>query len=200
MRTGGGWQDQFGGVAGGFKLLTSAPGRAQKVTIKTIDAFPDAKLAEEFSRRSLLYFTGQKRMARNILRKVLSFYAENPHGFADILVKSLKDGAGKCAAALKHEDFDGFAEAVNGYWRDKKLLDPGSSNERVEAIISEIKPYASAVTLAGAGGGGFMYIFAKSVAAAGKIKRHLNSSPPSKWSRFYDFTFDSDGITTEYLV
>ena len=200
MRTGGGWQDQFGGLIGGVKLLESKPGKAQKIAVKPIAAFSDPKSAAEFSGRSLLYFTGQKRMARNILRKVLSFYAENPHGFADILVKSLKEGAKKCAVSLRHGDFDGFAEALNGYWRDKKLLDPGSSNDRVEAIISKIKPYTSAVTLAGAGGGGFMYIFAKSTADAGKIKRQLLKSPPGKWSRFYDFSLDSDGLSMEHLV
>jgi galactokinase/mevalonate kinase-like predicted kinase len=199
MRTGGGWQDQFGGLVGGFKLLVSKPGKVQKVEVETIDAFPGSELKREFAERSLLYFTGQKRMARNILFKVLSFHAENPHGFAGILVEALKDGARKCASALAKGDFEGFASAVNGYWRDKKLLDPGSTNERVEAIIDSVKNHLSAVTLAGAGGGGFMYMFAKSAADARAIKRKLTKAPISKWSRFYDFAIDEKGISTETL-
>ncbi len=196
MRTGGGWQDQFGGVLGGVKLLTSKPGQEQKITVKMVAA---TALAKALQTRGLLYFTGQKRMARNILRKVLSFYAENPHNFAKILVKSLKSDAEKAAKALEAGDLTAFAEAVNGYWRDKKLLDPGSTNERVEEIIATIQPWTDAVTLTGAGGGGFMFILAKSAQGAKKIRETLEKNPPSMFSRFYDFALDTVGMTLTYL-
>lgn len=190
MRTGGGWQDQFAGLVPGVKIMRSKPGKRQVVSVERLKS-PD------FTARSLLYFTGQKRMARNILRKVLSFYAENPHDFAKILVKSLKENAERCAKALKRGDLETFAACVNAYWRDKRLLDPGSTNERVDEIVAAISPYASAVTLCGAGGGGFMYILAKSAADAGRIRRTLGRNPPSKYSRFYDFAIDERGLAIE---
>ena len=147
--------------------------------------------------RALLYFTGQKRMARNILRKVVAFYAENPHGFANILVDSMKRGARDCAAALEKGDMKAFAKAVNGYWRDKKLLDPGSTNERVEEIIARMSGRIDAVTLTGAGGGGFMFILAKSRDAADRIRKELSADPPSQYSRFYGFDFDDKGLELE---
>ena len=190
MRTGGGWQDQFAGLTPGVKIMRSKPGARQKVSVEPLRN-PD------FLARSLLYFTGQKRMARNILRKVLSFYEENPHDFAKILVRSLKDNAERCAKALKRGDLDAFAACVNSYWRDKRLLDPGSTNERVDEIVATIAPYVSAVTLCGAGGGGFMYILAKSAKDAAKIRRTLERNPPSKYSRFYGFAIDERGLAIE---
>jgi fucokinase len=149
------------------------------------------------SERSLLYFTGQKRMARNVLRRVIGFYAENPHNFAKILIGSVKATAEKSVRSLVKGDVDGFAECVNEYWRDKKLLDSGSTNERVEELAAMIKPHAAALSLAGAGGGGFMYILAKSGAAAKKIRAELEKDPPSKYSKFYSFDIDMDGLRIE---
>ena len=136
-------------------------------------------------------------MARNVLRRVLGFYAENPHGFGKILIDSVKKGARRAASALEKGDLDAFAACVNDYWRDKKLLDAGSTNEKVDDIIDAIRPYASAVSLAGAGGGGFMYILAKSAADAKRIRAFLERNPPSPHSRFYDFAVDRFGMRIE---
>lgn len=195
MGTDGGWQDQYGGLEGGFKLLESKPGSKQQVAVTCVQ--PPRAALKALRERALLYFTGQKRMARNILRKVVAFYAANPHGFGDILVDSLKRGAKECASALARGDLKAFASAVNGYWRDKKLLDPGSTNERVEAIIEKISPFTDALTLTGAGGGGFMFILAKSAAAAKRIKRTLEADKPSVYSRFYSIEVDEAGLQVE---
>lgn len=195
MMTGGGWQDQFGGILPGVKFLESAPGERQKIAARRIDGKWLGRLLAE---RGLLFFTGQKRMARNILRKVLQFYAENPHGFASILVKSLKDGAAACASAVERGDADAFAAAVNGYWRDKKLLDPGSTNDRVEGMVAAIKDRVSAVTLTGAGGGGFMFILARSRRDVPEIRRILEKNAPSRAAKFYSFSIDDTGLALEF--
>ena len=196
MRTGGGWEDQFAGMTPGIKLMTSRPGDKQKIESAPVNTSAAAALKS----RSLLYFTGQKRMARNVLRRVLGFYAENPHGFGKILIDSVKKGARRAAAALEKGCLDEFASCVNEYWRDKKLLDAGSTNEKVDDIIDSIRPYASAISLAGAGGGGFMYILAKSAADAKRIRAFLERNPPSPHSRFYDFAVDRFGMRIEKLV
>ena len=106
----------------------------------------------------------------------------------------------RAASALGRGDLDAFAACVNDYWRDKKLLDAGSTNEKVDDIIDAIRPYASAISLAGAGGGGFMYILAKSAADARRIRSFLEKNPPSPHSRFYDFAVDRYGMRIEKLV
>jgi galactokinase/mevalonate kinase-like predicted kinase len=50
------------------------------------------------------------------------------------------------------------------------------------------------VSLCGAGGGGFMYILAKDKKSVLKIKAALEKNPPTKYSRFYKFDFDSRGL------
>ncbi len=134
-------------------------------------------------------------MARNILRKVLAFYAENPHGFATILIDSLKKNARRCAQAIIERDEKTLAESISNYWRDKKLLDPGSTNNRIETLVDLAKPYSNAVTLAGAGGGGFMFILAKSRRDANIIRSLFKANAPSSASRFYDFEICTSGIS-----
>ena len=192
MRTGGGWQDQFAGIAPGLKLMRSKPGVRQKIDIIPIN--PPAAFMKEFGKRSLLYFTGQKRMARNVLRRVIGFYADNPHNFGKILIKSIKSGAEHAAKAVASGDMEAFARCVRDYWRDKKLLDAGSTNEKVDDMMDAIRPYVSAATLAGAGGGGFMYILAKSPADARRVREMLENHPSAPGSRFYDLSIDSVGM------
>ena len=182
----------------GLKMLRSKPGADQAIRVSPVKVSP--KTLRELKARSLLYFTGQKRMARNVLRRVLGFYAENPHGFGKILIDSVKRSAEAAARALARGDLDRFAACVNEYWRDKKLLDAGSTNEKVDDIIDVIRPHASAVSLAGAGGGGFMYILAKSPDDAERIRQLLEKAPPSPHSRFYGFDLDAVGMAVENLV
>ena len=193
MRTGGGWEDQFAGMTPGLKLMRSKPGRKQSIAIEGIRL--PARFERALKARSLLYFTGQKRMARNVLRRVLGFYADNPHNFGKILIDSVKKGAEKAARAAQRGDLASFAACVNEYWRDKKLLDAGSTNEHVDDIIDMIRPRVAAVSLAGAGGGGFMYILAKSPADARAVREFLERNSPSRHSRFYDFDIDSQGMS-----
>lgn len=193
MRTGGGWEDQFAGMTPGIKIMRSQPGQPQRIKVENLVA--PAKFRRELAERSFLYFTGQKRMARNVLRRVLGFYAANPHNFGKILISSVKAGAEKAAEAVRKGDLAAFAACVNDYWQDKKLLDAGSTNEKVDDIIDAIRPYTAAVTLAGAGGGGFMYILAKSAADAKKIRALLEKNPPSRFSRVYRFAVDPVGMS-----
>ena len=37
MSTGGGWQDQVGGLTGGIKYITSRPGMKQKLKVEYLD-------------------------------------------------------------------------------------------------------------------------------------------------------------------
>ena len=192
MHTGGGWEDQMGALVPGVKILRTKAGKRQHPTWKTI-ADPKG-FAKLLAARGLLYFTGEKRMARNVLRGVIANYkSDGEEGRAR--VAALRDGAERCYKAIASGEWERFAACVNEYWMLKKAMDPGSTNERVEYIIARISPWTSAVTLAGAGGGGFMFILAKSPAAKRKIIAALNRRPPVRWARFYDFALDGKGIT-----
>ena len=189
MGTGGGWQDQLGALYPGVKLLETAPGALQRFRVARLEPRAESAFARFLRDRGVLYFTGQKRMARNVLRGVLSFYAKDPEGIASAIVATLKRDARAGFAALRRGDWAAFCAVVNAYWLNKKALDPGCTNANVEMIIARIAPWTDAVTLTGAGGGGFLFALAKSRAARAKMEKVLASA--GNGGRCYRFAVDS---------
>ena len=187
MATGGGWQDQIGGLVPGVKLVSTKPGKSQDPGLRRVSPKSEAAFAAFLKDRALLYFTGRKRMARNILRGVIGFFEENPDDIARSIVRRLKSDAERAFKAVESCDWDAFCSAVNDYWLSKKALDPGSTNPLVELIIARMAPWISAVSLCGAGGGGFMFVVARSKDAKAKIRSVLENHPPVKTGRFFDF-------------
>ena len=176
MQTGGGWEDQLGALVPGVKLITTKPGRNQKFKVERLSAAAEKKFAKFLKERGVLYFTGQKRMARNVLRGVLDFCRRNPEGIASAIIKALKRDAAEAFAALERGDFTTYTAKANSYWLNKKALDPGSTNAQVESIIARIAPWTEAVSLCGAGGGGFLFAIARSKAAREKMLRVLKTA------------------------
>ena len=187
MRTGGGWEDQWGALVPGVKLLKSGPGKMQRIGWTRLDSAAEKRFADYLADHALLYFTGQKRMARNVLNGVISYYRKNPCDIAKEIVRRLKADAEKAFAAIAARDWKSFTAAVNAYWVNKKALDPGSTNPMVESIIARIAPLIDAVTLCGAGGGGFMLILACDRKARQKIQKVLETGSPIPAGKFYDF-------------
>lgn len=68
MTTGGGWQDQAGGIYPGIKLITSAPAIHQRLRVQPVVAPKDS------SDRLVIYYTGIRRVARNLLAQVVGSY------------------------------------------------------------------------------------------------------------------------------
>ena len=75
MSTGGGWQDQVGGITPGLKYITSMPGLQQQLQVAHIELSPQTK--KELDERFVLIYTGQRRLARNLLRDVVGRYVGN---------------------------------------------------------------------------------------------------------------------------
>ena len=78
LTTGGGWQDQVGGLTGGIKLVTTPPGLPQRITVQPVHPAP--AVAEAFGQRLLLVYTGQQRLAKNLLRSITSRWTAPPGG------------------------------------------------------------------------------------------------------------------------
>jgi galactokinase/mevalonate kinase-like predicted kinase len=73
-------------------------------------------------------------------------------------------------------------------------LDEGTNPPEVQKILGKINPYLSGKKLAGAGGGGFMFMIAKDEDAAQKIKEILIQDPPNSRARFVDFDLSDSGL------
>ena len=159
-----------------MKLVETCKGREQKFKVSRLAPGAEKAFAEFLADRGVLYFTGQKRMARNVLKGVVAFYKSNPDGIAHAIVSVLKKDAAASFRAIARRDYAAFCVALNAYWLDKKALDSGSTNAQVESIIARIAPWTDAVSLAGAGGGGFLFAIAKSKAAKKKMQKVLASA------------------------
>jgi galactokinase/mevalonate kinase-like predicted kinase len=196
MTTAGGWQDQIGGIVPGVKLIKTDPGPSQipKLHWVRFDMSPGSPLA----RRSLLYYTGYKRMAKNILQKVVGRYlSRDPEAIA--LIRDLKELAQKMERDLGAADIDAFGGGIERYWQLKKRLDPGSTNPQIEALLKPIDRYLTGKLLPGAGGGGFIYMIAHDAEAATQVRRKLQENPPNELGRFFDFQVDSAGLQVTVL-
>ena len=223
MCTGGGWQDQIGGLLPGVKLIETVPGYDQTPTCSPLPFGGSKELGNEelgskelgtrggvgigskelgirggLAARCLLYFTGQKRMARNILNNVVDRYVSRAGDILEI-VDGLKEGARQMAVALKKGDEEGFVAGVREYWELKKRIDPGSTNPAIEALLARVKKETLAVLLPSAGGGGFVFMVAKSAAAARRLRADLEANPPNAAARFFDFNVDTVGLKVTVL-
>lgn len=113
MSTGGGWQDQVGGLTNGIKLITTRPGMAQKIMVEEINV-PEEAMAELQERFAVIY-TGQRRLARNLLRDVVGGYiGARPESVQAL--KEMQEVAVLMKFHLERGEIDAFAELLNQHW------------------------------------------------------------------------------------
>jgi galactokinase/mevalonate kinase-like predicted kinase len=195
MTTGGGWQDQIGGIVGGVKHITTKPGLFQVPRISWTDLKqPNMDLSERF----LLYYTGLRRMAKNILRNIVGKYLDrDPVTLKTI--SQLREKSFEMKEELDHRNINAFGKKIAEVWELNKTLDPGTSNEDIEAILSKISHLIHGAKLLGAGGGGFLFMVTKGIEEKRKIKQILTEEPPNARARFFDFDVDEEGLKVNVL-
>lgn len=188
MGTAGGWQDQAGGITAGAKLLETAPGLDQ-VPTETPLAIP-----ERFWRdRVLVHSTGLQRLARNILQQVVWRWLGGGHRVQRIIDR-IHATAIELRSAIDREDEAAIAGLIGEGWRLKCELDPGSTTPEIEAMVDPIRAELAAWSLPGAGGGGFLFLVARSRDAADRIRDRFTKCPPHAGGRFHDIAIAEHGI------
>ncbi len=158
MSTGGGWQDQVGGLNGGFKLITTAPGRPQKINVENVEI--PKPVMRELSERFVLVYTGQRRLARNLLRDVVLRYISANEEVVSAL-SEIQTVTKNMAHHLSSGNFDEFAELMNIHWSLSKRINPNTTNECIDQILLSCEDLIDSRYIAGAGGGGFLLIILK---------------------------------------
>ncbi len=191
LTTGGGWQDQAGGIFGGIKLIETASGLAQKPTLRWL---PDQLFGPNYVNRSiLLYYTGLTRLAKNILAEIVrGLFLNSPARLRAIA--QIGANASLAAAAIQKCDYQMLAAAVRASWQLNQRLDSGTNPPGVQAILDSIGGQLAAAKLLGAGGGGYLLLFARGEAAAARIKQVLTERPPNPRARFVDFSLSQTGL------
>ena len=172
MSTGGGWQDQVGGVTDGIKMITSKPGLKQSIHVQHISLDPETK--DELNSRFCLIYTGQRRLARNLLRDVVGRYIGNEPD-ALYALNEIQRNAALQRFELERGNVDAFATLFSEHWKLSKLLDSGSTNTLIDQIFDSCDDLLAGKMICGAGGGGFLQVVLRKGVSKEELQARLKS-------------------------
>lgn len=191
LTTGGGWQDQYGGVLHGVKLLQTQPGWHQEPMVRWL---PDYLFTgDEYRKCHLLYYTGLTRTAKGILAEIVRgmFLNSNRHLH---LLEQMKGHAMDMYDAILRNDFEGMGRLIRKTWKQNQLLDEGTNPPAVQALTERIDDLCLGYKLPGAGGGGYLYMVAKDPDAALRIRQLLTENRPNDRARFVEMSLSDKGL------
>lgn len=191
LTTGGGWQDQFGGITAGVKLLQTAKGFGQSPEVRWL---PDTVFTDPaYKPCHLLYYTGITRTAKSILAEIVRRMFLNEHDELALL-REMKEHAIQMYDTIQRADFQEMGRLVRQTWRQNQLLDAGTNPEAVRQLTTLIDDLCLGYKLPGAGGGGFLYMVAKDPEAAARIKQTLQAHPLRDNARFVEMSLSTTGL------
>jgi len=192
LTTGGGWQDQVGGLIGGLKMARSAGALPLKVDTEVVPVSDEFR--NTLSSHLVLIYTGKTRLARNLLQNVVrNWYARDPALVAN--ADGLVANAERSFQALKDSNLSETGACLDKYWEQKKFMAPGCEPGFVRKMIDVMAPHAYGQSMAGAGGGGFMYVISKEPNASAQLEALVRAEVPGVEDiRFHDVEIDDVGL------
>jgi galactokinase/mevalonate kinase-like predicted kinase len=191
LTTGGGWQDQIGGILPGVKMITAEPGLVPAPLVHYVPA--DVLEPRTNGETTLLYYTGIRRLAKNILRAVVGGYLDRDGAVLETLAE-LHAYPPLMSDAMARKDSRRFGEYIDLAWRLNKRIDPDSTTPEIEAILARIRRRIHGAKLLGAGGGGFLLIACRSGEDAAAVRETLEKRPPNPRARFFSYEVASRGL------
>lgn len=191
LTTGGGWQDQYGGLLDGVKLLQTTGGFDQTPIVRWLPG--TLFTSDDYKPCHLLYYTGLTRTAKNILTEIVRGMFLNSYSHLALL-DTMKQHALALHDAIQKGDFQTYGQLVRRTWEQNKQLDSGTNPPAVDRLCALVDDLALGYKLPGAGGGGYLYIVAKDPVAAGRIRRLLREQPLTPSARFVDMTLSGTGL------
>ncbi|XP_051915941.1 L-fucose kinase isoform X2 [Hippocampus zosterae] len=191
LTTGGGWQDQVGGLEGGLKVGRSQARLPLQVHVERLR--PPDGFAEALERRLLLVYTGKTRLARNLLQDVVrNWYARLP-----VMVRNaheLVTNGEDCARACLDGCLSSLGRCLDRSWQHKKTMAPGCEPASVRLMMEALRPLVLGQSLAGAGGGGFLCLLTRQPDQKDEVVRVLANTPGLDFS-VHTVQLDLDGLT-----
>ncbi|CAL9696540.1 unnamed protein product [Knipowitschia caucasica] len=194
LTTGGGWQDQVGGLVGGVKVGRSLPQLPLQVTVQRLTLSPQFLVSLE--QHLLLVYTGKTRLARNLLQDVVrSWYSRLPHMVQN--AQQLVANAEACAEACSEGSLPALGHCLDCSWQQKKLMAPGCEPASVRRMMEALRPLVLGQSLAGAGGGGFLYVLTKLPRQKEEVLQVLSRTPGLGDVSVHSVELDMEGLTVE---
>ncbi len=191
LTTGGGWQDQFGGLLHGVKLLQTDRGVGQCPTVRWLPS--DIYTLPDYKACHLLFYTGITRTAKNILSEIVRRMFLNEHDQLQML-REMKEHATDMYEAIQRNDFERMGHLVAKTWRQNQRLDGGTNPSEVRALTDMVDDLCLGYKLPGAGGGGYLYMVAKDPEAAARIRQVLLANRLNTNARFVDMSLSTTGL------
>ena len=149
MESGGGWQDQIGGLFPGIKLIETAPENPCRYTISYLGK--PSKLLDDCS---LIIDTRIQRKASRILYSIRQKYVDRDPSTL-IMLRTITDNARLGFTMLEQDNLHGFAELLSDSWRMVNEIEYGAV-ESVEELHRLCGDDLIGMKMGGAGGGGFI--------------------------------------------
>lgn len=191
LTTGGGWQDQYGGVFSGVKLIQTEAGFNQSAVVRWI---PESIfLRPENKPLHLLYYTGITRTAKQILAEIVRNMFLNDAKTLSLLA-DMKRHTNELYEVMQRGNTLQYGRLVRKTWEQNCLLDPGTNPPAVQQLCQRIDDLCLGYKLPGAGGGGYLYMVAKDPEAAMRIRRILTENPIAPTARFIEMSLSAEGM------
>lgn len=192
LTTGGGWQDQVGGLVGGVKVGRSSAELPLQVRVEKLSLSHDFVVSLE--QHLLLVYTGKTRLARNLLQDVVrNWYSRLPQMVQN--AQQLVANAELCAKACSDGSLSGLGLCLDRSWEQKKRMAPGCEPASVRTMMDSLRPLVLGQSLAGAGGGGFLYVLTKRPQQKQEVMDVLQKTQGLGDFSIHSVQLDMDGIT-----
>jgi galactokinase/mevalonate kinase-like predicted kinase len=191
LTTGGGWQDQIGGLVGGVKLVETQPGLKPRPLIYQLDPFlfEDPQASACFT----LFYTGMTRLAKNILQEVVDSVNGMEPAYL-FTIRGLRTLSQKGREAISLRSLPQLSEVLNLSWRSNQYIHPSTTNEDIEAMLEDLEGLYLGVKLLGAGGGGYALFVSESPNQAEQLRRRLRQRHGNDRARIVEMSLNRRGL------
>jgi galactokinase/mevalonate kinase-like predicted kinase len=191
LTTGGGWQDQIGGLVSGIKCVESRPGLRPHPVIHQLDPFlfQDPESLGCFT----LFYTGITRLAKNILAEVVDQVNGSSKAYLFTL-RHMAQLALDAKDAIERRDQGALGDVLALSWAANQRVHPSTTNEEVEEILAATRAHFRGVKLLGAGGGGYALFLSPDLRQAEAVREVLRRRFENARARLVDFSLSTCGL------